>query len=36
MHQGMFELWLRHGTLAIDYKIEHLHAGIGLPQRMRL
>ena len=36
MHQGMFELGLRHSTMAIDDKIEYLHAGIGLPQRMRL
>lgn len=36
MHQSVLELWLRHSTLAIDDKIEYLHAGISLPQRMRL
>lgn len=36
MHQRMLQLGLRHGTMAVDNKIEHLHAGIGLPQRMCL
>lgn len=36
MHQSMLQLGLRHSTVAIDDKIEHLHAGIGLPQRMGL